>query len=93
MDYRKTAAYKKIQANKGYIHLCGNCKFTTSCERMDIQSSRNIARKEKAMPKLSFVKKYDIEEFVEGIGKQGIGFINVYECSRFEFEYLDSRGE
>ena len=90
------ATYKNIREiikrNYGKIHLCGNCEHFESCVRFKIQSTKNKMKKERLMHiNAPFVTKFSIDKLSESIND--IGFITVYECTKFEFEDLGGTNE
>lgn len=76
---------KRVLRQYGTEHLCGNCFYTTTCERAIIQGVKNAEKKRKLMHiNAPFVTKFEIEEYRDR--HNGDGFIKVYECDKFEFE-------
>jgi hypothetical protein len=88
MKYDCTSKYQRIKNNLlkeyGTKHLCGNCFYTTTCERAIAQGIKNAEKKRRFMIiNAPFVTKFEIEKYERN---NRDGFIKVYECNKFEFE-------
>lgn len=74
----------KVYKKYGTEHLCGNCKYTTTCARAKIQCVNNKGIKSYLMETYApFVKHFEVETLTRN--KKDEGFVAVYDCEKFEF--------
>jgi hypothetical protein len=76
---------QEVYRNYGTEHLCGNCVYTTTCKRADIQALNSPEIKAGLIKKHApFVKVFAIEELHRS--QREVGFVAVYDCDRFLFD-------